>query len=66
DTLRAGTVPLFEDARITWAAEQFGGFAEKTVRELGPLEGAHTTMLERLGATSITAIEVAPTSSASS
>lgn len=57
DTLRAGAVPLFEDARITWAAEQFGGFAGKTVLELGPLEGAHTTMLERLGATSITAIE---------
>ncbi|HEX5501638.1 MAG TPA: class I SAM-dependent methyltransferase [Thermomicrobiales bacterium] len=57
DTLRAGTVPLFEDARITWGAEQFGGFAGKTVLELGPLEGAHTAMLARLGAASITAIE---------
>lgn len=57
DALHAGSIPLFEDSRITWASEMFGGFTEKTVLELGPLEGAHTHMLERMGAASITAIE---------
>jgi hypothetical protein len=55
--LKAGTVPLFEDARILWAAEQLGGFKGQTVIELGPLEGGHTYMLESLGAESILAVE---------
>jgi hypothetical protein len=50
-------LPLFEDPRIDWAVEQFGGIAGKDVLELGPLEGAHTAMLERHGAASITAVE---------
>jgi hypothetical protein len=53
----AGADNLFEDARIGWAAEQLGGLSGKTVLELGPLEGAHTYQVERLGAASITAIE---------
>lgn len=53
----AGTANLFEDGRIGWLAEQLGGVSGKTVLELGPLEGAHTYQLERLGAASITAIE---------
>jgi hypothetical protein len=55
--LKAGTVPLFEDARMLWAAEQLGGFRGQRVVELGPLEAGHTYMLESLGAESILAIE---------
>ncbi len=55
--LEAGPLPLFEDSRITWAIEQFGGVAGKTGLELGPLEAGHTYMLEQAGAASITAIE---------
>jgi SAM-dependent methyltransferase len=57
DDLRAGSAHLFEDARLTWAEERLGGFAGRTVLELGPLEGAHTYMLARRGAASITAVE---------
>ncbi|WP_179228431.1 class I SAM-dependent methyltransferase [Leptolyngbya ohadii] len=55
--IEAGAAPLFEDARIQWAAEQFGGFEGKTVLELGPLEAGHTYMMEQFGASSITAVE---------
>jgi hypothetical protein len=55
--LRAGTIPLFEDPRVVWAAEQLGGFKGQRVVELGPLEAGHTYMLESLGAESILAIE---------
>jgi hypothetical protein len=55
--LKAGTVPLFEDARIVWAAEQLGGFSGQQVIELGPLEAGHTYMMESLGAESILAVE---------
>lgn len=56
-TLQAGTACLFEDARIEWAAQTLGGFENKHVLELGPLEGGHTAMIEKLGAASVTAIE---------
>lgn len=55
--LRAGSVPLFDDVRVHWFAEQLGGFAGKHVLELGPLEAGHTYMLEKLGVASILAIE---------
>ena len=55
--LNAGTTPLFEDPRILWAAEQFGGFKHQRVLELGPLEGGHSYMLESLGADSVIAVE---------
>ena len=55
--LQAGLLPVFEDARIPWAAEKLGGFENKTVLELGPLEGAQTYLLERHGAAEIVAIE---------
>ncbi|MCB9147509.1 MAG: class I SAM-dependent methyltransferase [Caldilineaceae bacterium] len=57
EQVTAGEAPLFEDVRMVWAAEQLGGFAHKTVLELGPLEGAHTYMLEKAGAKEIVAIE---------
>jgi hypothetical protein len=55
--LNAGTIPLFEDSRILWAADQLGGFRGKRILELGPLEAGHTYMLERLGADAVTAVE---------
>lgn len=54
--VKAGPIPLFEDERVTWAIEQFGGVAGRSVLELGPLEGGHTYHLVREGA-SVTAIE---------
>lgn len=55
--VQAGSAPLFEDPRAHWANEVLGGIRGKTVLELGPLEGGHTYILDRLGAKSITAIE---------
>jgi hypothetical protein len=61
--LKAGATPLFHDPRITWAHHRLiemgfaGGFAGRDVLELGPLEGGHSYLLDRLGAKSITAIE---------
>ncbi len=54
---KAGTLPLFEDERIQWLAAELGGLEDMTVLELGPLEGAHSYILEQAGAKSITAIE---------
>lgn len=56
-SLAAGSVDLFNDPRLLWAAEQFGGFGGQQVLELGPLEAGHTYMLEKLGAESVLAIE---------
>ncbi len=47
---KTGEAGLFEDARIHWLESQLGSFAGKRVLELGPLEGGHTTMMERAGA----------------
>ncbi len=55
--LQAGQIPLFEDPRVIWAAENLGGLKGKNVLELGPLEAGHTYMLEQLGAISITSVE---------
>jgi hypothetical protein len=55
--VKAGPVELFHDARVTWFAESIGGVSGKSVLELGPLEGGHSYMLEKLGAERITAIE---------
>jgi len=51
----AGGAPLFEDARITWMLQQLD-VAGRRVLELGPLEGAHSWMLEQAGA-EVTAVE---------
>lgn len=55
--LRAGQLPLFDAPWIKWAIQAVGGVEGKSILELGPLEGAHTYMLEQAGARSITAIE---------
>lgn len=54
--LVSGASPLFEDERVT---KLLGTEAieNKDVLELGPLEGAHSCMLEKLGARSIYAVE---------
>lgn len=53
----AGTLGLFTDKRMKWLMDEIGGLAGKAVLELGPLEGAHTYMLEQFGAAEITAVE---------
>lgn len=45
-----GKSKLFEDDRVRWLESQLGSFQGKRVLELGPLEGGHTTMMERGGA----------------
>jgi hypothetical protein len=57
EDLRAGSVPLFEDHRVPWAVERWGGLAGRSVLELGPLEGGHTYGLLQAGASSVLAIE---------
>jgi hypothetical protein len=56
DGLTAGQIPLFEDPRISWAIQELGDLTGRSVLELGPLEGGHTWLLTRAGA-SVTAIE---------
>lgn len=56
--LSAGQHKLFEDPRIHSFIEWLpNGIKDMEVLELGPLEGAHTAMLEQSGAKSITSIE---------
>ena len=40
-----------------WAAGPLGDFRDKTVLELGPLEGGHSWMMVNMGAASVTAVE---------
>jgi len=55
--VRAGEAELFADPRVEWALGNLGGVEGAECVELGPLEGGHTYMLERGGASSVTAIE---------
>ncbi|QIC06184.1 class I SAM-dependent methyltransferase [Brevibacillus sp. 7WMA2] len=56
--VEGGFAPLFEDARAIWAIDKLGGVAGKSVLELGPMEGAHSYLLEKKGnAASILGIE---------
>jgi hypothetical protein len=55
--IKAGDAVLYDDGRISWAAEQFGGFAGKRILELGPLEAIHTSMLEQYGPAVLDAVE---------
>lgn len=57
DQLRAGDSLLFDDPRVRWAIDRIGGVQDKSVLELGPLEGGHTFMLDRGGAKQVMAIE---------
>jgi len=57
DSLQAGQIGLFEDDRIADALTDLGGVSGQSVLELGPLEGGHSSMLERAGAASVLSIE---------
>lgn len=52
-----GTRTLVDDPRILWMATMLGDVAGKRVLELGPLEGAHSLTLSRLGTKHVDAIE---------
>lgn len=53
----AGKTPLHGDNRVDWALQQLGGVQDKRVLEIGPLEAAHTYMLEKAGAREIISVE---------
>lgn len=57
EELTGGSAELFSDRRIAWCDEVFGGVRGMRVLELGPLEGGHTYMLDRLGVEEVVAIE---------
>jgi len=57
-----GSAGLFEDGRVEWAEAGLRGlgapgFAGQAVLELGPLEGGHSYMLGRMGASEVQAVE---------
>jgi len=54
---KPGKSSLFDDDRIKWVEEILGGFHSLDILELGPLEGGHSYMLQRMGAKKITSIE---------
>jgi len=53
----SGWSPLFTSEMITWGVDLLGGVQGQRVLELGPLEGAHSYMLDRLGAAEVVAVE---------
>jgi hypothetical protein len=61
----AGWVNHFDpeiDTRVPWASTAIpGGFAGKSILELGPFEGYHTASMEWAGAASITTVEASRT-----
>ncbi|RYE51239.1 MAG: class I SAM-dependent methyltransferase [Hyphomicrobiales bacterium] len=52
-----GRAQLFNDDRIHWAADWLGPFVDRTLLELGPLEGAHSFMLQQYGAKEVISVE---------
>jgi len=57
ENLRAGAAELFQDNRIAWLGERLQNIESMHVFECGPLEGAHTYMLEKMGVASILSVE---------
>jgi len=55
--VQAGQMSFYDDPRIHWALETFGGIRGQSVLELGPYEAGHTLMLHAAGAKEIVAIE---------
>lgn len=51
-----GISALFDDPRIRWLDQEIG-LRDKSVLELGPLEGGHTAMMHAMGAKHIVAVE---------
>ena len=56
DNIISGEIDLFNDHRIGWAHRLFD-LENKSILELGPLEGAHTYQAQKYGAAKILAIE---------
>jgi hypothetical protein len=56
-TTAPGHAPLFEDDRVVWAISQAGGVDGRRILEIGPLEGGHSSMLEKAGASEVVAVE---------
>ncbi len=54
---KPGTAGLFADGRVSWAEEVLGGFSNRNILELGPLEGGHSYMLQRGNASRVVSIE---------
>lgn len=52
-----GSAGLFADSRIAWSQTLLGGFKDRTILELGPLEGGHSYMAQQGGASHVLAIE---------
>lgn len=52
-----GRAALFDTPHVHIARQLFGGFEGRSVVELGPLEGAHSWMLQQAGAARVVAIE---------
>ena len=52
-----GHADLLNDQRVLWVEQELGPLKGKNVVELGPLEGAHSCMFERLEVQSVSAIE---------
>jgi Methyltransferase domain len=52
----AGKTIHFADDRIVWALERYGSVTDANVLEIGPMEGAHTFLLQQRGA-HVTAVE---------
>lgn len=53
----AGPDALYDDSRIHWMLQEFGSVAGKTLLELGPLEAAHTAIIDRQAPARIDAVE---------
>lgn len=52
-----GTAALFDTPHIRRSERLLGGFKGKRILELGPLEGAHSAMMQQAGAAEVVAIE---------
>jgi hypothetical protein len=53
----AGSGAFYQDPRIVWAIEQFGSIEGRRILELGPLEAAHTWLLEQHRPEELDAVE---------
>lgn len=53
----AGEIPLFDDLRIPEGMKQLGSLEGKKVLDIGPLEGGHAYLLEKMGAETIISVE---------
>ncbi|WP_210254811.1 bifunctional 2-polyprenyl-6-hydroxyphenol methylase/3-demethylubiquinol 3-O-methyltransferase UbiG [Methylocapsa sp. S129] len=53
----AGNGAFYNDPRILWAIDQLGSIEGLSILELGPLEAAHTFLMEQHGPNAIDAVE---------